>query len=423
MKRRWLAVCLALFFYEPMLSHPDPSSSGPAENDERKMEFGGSLKSEYSLFGARTNSAYYDLQYFGKDRPELLSSYPFTLYLNGDYDTGEIGVHVATATMVSGDSDPAFTIFELYGNFYFSDSVLLQSGKKIMRWGKGYAFNPVAYVSPAKDPEDPEASMEGYPLASFQYSRSFESAAMNNFTLDLVALPAGATASMKTGDAEDTVAAGKLYFLSWDTDVDFMVYFRKNGPFKSGFDFSRNITSGIEVHGEFSRFFDQPRYTIDGGTVRAEDVDGFSYLAGLRWLNEWNVTTIFEFYHDDAGLSKDEFDTYLKYLGNAAAGSASVVQALGVNRTYFTKANLMTDYLYIKISKPEPLDLVDVSISAFSVYNISDMSASLGLLIGYKPVTNLEIVFQPVYFFGSNDSEYGSKPYRYKAIFQAKFSF
>ena len=418
MKRKGVAAYFVLFLLSIAVLFAE-------DGKEDKLELTGSLEQEYSFFGARKDSPIYELQYFGKNKPDILSAYPLTFYLNGDYETREIGVHIKTATMASGDNEPAFSLLELYGNYHFSDSSILQSGKRTLKWGKGYAFNPTAYVSRAKDPEDPEATMEGYPLINYQYSRSLQSEVLNNFALDLVVLPAGATASSKSSDAEYTSAAGKLYFLLWDTDLDFMVYYGKKEPFKYGADLSRNLSSGFEIHGEFSRFQDQSKYTMAGSTLHTEKVNGFSYLAGFRWLNEWNITTIFEYYHYDAGLTKDEFRAYQSFLAQAVMTSTStaVAQAMTMNKAYFSVLNSMKDYLYLKISKPEPFDLVDVSLSAYSIYNIGDGSSSVGFLLSYKPVTNLEVVFEPIVLVGQEDSEFGSKQYQYKMILQAKFAF
>lgn len=42
-----------------------------------------------------------------------------------------------------------------------------------MRWGKGYAWNPVGFVERPKDPNDPELAREGYWMASADYIVNF----------------------------------------------------------------------------------------------------------------------------------------------------------------------------------------------------------------------------------------------------------
>ncbi|MBW2592587.1 MAG: hypothetical protein JRE58_06230, partial [Deltaproteobacteria bacterium] len=55
---------------------------------------------------------------------------------------------------------------EAYVSLQPSPSIALDVGKTVLKWGKGYAWNPVAFFSRPKDLDDPEASMEGYFLAS-----------------------------------------------------------------------------------------------------------------------------------------------------------------------------------------------------------------------------------------------------------------
>jgi len=47
-------------------------------------------------------------------------------------------------------------------------------GKKTLKWGKGYAWNPVAFVDRPKDPDEPEQNLEGFIVASADYIKSFQ---------------------------------------------------------------------------------------------------------------------------------------------------------------------------------------------------------------------------------------------------------
>jgi hypothetical protein len=49
--------------------------------------------------------------------------------------------------------------------------------------------------------------------------------------------------------------AAKLYLLWYDTDLDF-VYLSEGSRTRFGFDFSRNITTNLEIHGEWARVKD-----------------------------------------------------------------------------------------------------------------------------------------------------------------------
>ena len=38
----------------------------------------------------------------------------------------------------------------------------MEAGKRTLRWGKGYAWNPIGFVERPKDPNDPDLAREGY---------------------------------------------------------------------------------------------------------------------------------------------------------------------------------------------------------------------------------------------------------------------
>jgi len=174
----------------------------------------------------------------------------------------------------------------------------------------------------------------------------------------------------------DTAFAGRLYMLLWDTDIDLMTYYDPNDAKSIGFDFSRNVLPLLELHGEAGYFIDKAKYTIAGTATELARFDGFSYLIGLRWLNRWNMTTILEYYHDDAGLTANEF----------------------------------TDYAYFKVSWPEPFNFVDFTPAVFAIYNIADMSALVGISAGYKPFTNFEFNASASIPMGASGTEYGIRP-------------
>jgi hypothetical protein len=99
------------------------------------------------------------------------------------------------------------------------------------------------------------------------------------------------------GELSQTDLAGKAYFLVNDIDVDLMAYNSATVGNHLGFDFSNNILTNLEVHGEFSQFTNAPKATIDQNTLSIQNKDGSSYLLGLRYLDSSDTTVILEYYH------------------------------------------------------------------------------------------------------------------------------
>ncbi len=397
----------------------------PAEPPKEALELSGNLDARYLLVKSRKGSSLYALQYYSRPLSDVLSSYRSDLYVNGDYQTGDVVVHLKTYSRYYGSSQAEFDLHELYGNVSMYGTSFLLLGQKMYNWGKGYAFNPVGYVNPKKDPENPEQAQTGLLSMNYQYTKSFSGKALDNISVDLILAPSANTVNGKVAEVVNTDIAGKMYLLLWNTDIDLMGYHSRVNPRRFGFDFSRNVIPSLEIHGEFSRFAGQPRHFILNDTLQTEDIGGSSYLLGFRWLNRWNITTIGEYYQNAAGLSKAEFERYQEFLDRAVTSGddIEISGALNASRTYFSNPNLMREYLYLKASWQEPFNMLYFTPAVQLLYNLDDQSYSAGLPVSYKPITNLEFVLWPVVFAGGPDTEYGSKQYQAKAEFWARFYF
>ncbi|MFA6506189.1 MAG: hypothetical protein WCT14_08830, partial [Treponemataceae bacterium] len=383
----WAAAALAAFAQEATFEIPPPETTAPA------LELSGNIDVAYSAMFNKSDSPIYRLSVFGKEAATVTSAYPLGMYLNGDYQNPNAGAHVKTRTVYTNDGTVDFSLIEAYGSFKLFDSSLVSVGKRIYAWGKGYAFNAVGYVNPVKNPEDVDALSPGLLALNYSFTKSIQAGPLDNAAVEFFAIPPDLRTAEETLDIRRTSYALRLYMLFWDTDIDLMGYYDPYEAKHIGLDFSRNILSSLELHGEAGYFIDKERYTIVGASAAADRVDGFSYLIGLRWLSSWNMTAILEYYHDDAGLTADEFADYAAYLKNAADANTStaVSQALQTRRNYFSSPRLMKDYAYLKVSMPEPFGLVDFSPAVFAIYNINDMSALVGLSAGFKPFTNFEL--------------------------------
>ena len=131
------------------------------EEPEKKLEWNGNLDVKYSLFNMDQNSALYKLQFF-KNPPSssLFSQYRLEPYLNAEYRTSDLGFVLKTHASYYSDTNSRFDLFEAYASFSPSFNTNLQAGKRVYSWGKGYAFNPVGFVNPVKDPENPELAQQ-----------------------------------------------------------------------------------------------------------------------------------------------------------------------------------------------------------------------------------------------------------------------
>jgi hypothetical protein len=385
----------------------------PEEDEEKEkgLEWSGYLDSRYFVFHTDQSSPLYQLQFFDKDDlSEYWSQYKLELYLDADYQTRDMGFHLKTYSAYYNDSDSSFDLFEAYGNVNLSLSSFIQAGKRRYNWGKGYAFNPVGYVNPFKDPENPELAQAGLLSMNFERIKSFDSEFLKTLTLTAIVIPPDEVLNKRYGEIENTDLAAKLYLLLWDMDIDVMGCYSKINPSHIGFDFATNIRENIEIHGELSHFRDVPRNTIMEGDLVTTKENGYSYLMGLRYLNQWSTTVIGEYYHNAAGLNEAEYGDYIYFI-QSGVDSSTPEKALNYSRTYFKGTNLMRDYLYLKITQPEPFNWLYFTPSIFTIYNLNDNSFLLAVSLSYKPFTNFEVMLWPTLLIGDEGTEFGSRQF------------
>jgi hypothetical protein len=108
--------------------------------------------------------------------------------------------------------DQKTTVYEGFLSIKPSSSLTIDIGKKTLRWGKGYAWNPVAFVDRPKDPDDPELSLEGFIVASADYIKTFQGP-LKTISFTPVLIPVYEHVNSTFGDINNLNFAGKLYFL------------------------------------------------------------------------------------------------------------------------------------------------------------------------------------------------------------------
>jgi hypothetical protein len=390
----------------------DYSFEIPDEKDDRNLEWSGNFDGKYSVLRMQTAAPMYQLQFYGQDDlSKNLSLYRLDLYLNADYQTRDVGFHLKTHGIYYNDSQTEFNLFEAYGNWNRSINSSIKAGKIMYNWGKGYAFNPVGYVNPVKNPENPELAQAGLLSLTHEIVKSFRFNSLKTFALTGVMIPPSDLINNRYGEISNTDIAIKSYFLLWNIDIDLMGYYSRINPMRAGADFSANVRENMEIHGEVSYVNDASKHTINDNVILQTRMNGYSYLFGLRYLNKWNTTLIAEYYHNDAGLTETEYESYIDFIRNSVTGGNPALRqtAMNYSKSYFTGGSLMQNYGYIKISQPEPFNLLYFTPSVFTIVNINDHSFQLALSLSYKPVTNFELILWPTFMFGGDNTEFGSR--------------
>lgn len=376
-----LAAAFATFLTVASMSATAEEFKFDANEFEKKVfEFSGYLEQKEDALKLRSSSPAFKLAYPGEAERTSLLRNTTTLEASGKLNLGSVVGDVRGQSVYSGDSlgQSISTNTLMEGGLRWSadPSLTFDAGKRVQRWGKGYSWNPVGFVERAKDPADPQASRQGYVMASGEWTKSL-SGPISTVGVTGLVVPTNDSMNSDFGEKKDLNPAAKLYLLALDTDIDLMWRGKGARPQSFGFDFSRNLSTALEVHGEWARSLDAPPNTVAASGATSSPLVNFnSYLLGLRFLTESEVTWIAEYYRNGEGYGKPEPGRH---------------------------------YLYLKASVNEPFDWVYGVASLTAMTNLNDRSFQITPEISYTGVSNLELRARLIILGGQPHTEFGEK--------------
>ncbi len=387
-----------------------------SETEKKPYHIGGYAEFNPVFFRLNHEAALYKLGFYNKDEGSNIEEYNFSLQLEGSYEKGITRFFVRTNSDLncsySGWNDKT-DIYEGYFSVKPSSSLNIALGKKSLKWGKGYAWNPAAFIDRPKDPDDPEQSLEGFIVCSADYIKSFDSE-LKILSFTPVVIPVYENINDDFGDINHLNFAAKLYLLLYDTDIDLVFMTVPGRTTRYGIDFSGNISANFEIHGEFAYLEDyQKRYTDENGNIFEQIHDIQNYLLGIRYLTEHDTTFIAEYFHNGAGYTRDEVKDFFSFIDKGYAayiseGNDSLLNKASNIREKYSR-NPMKDYLYIRVSQKEPFDILYFTPSVSCIFNMNDRSFSLSPELLYSGITNLEIRLKAGFIEGREETEYGEK--------------
>jgi len=430
--RLWLALAVLLTISYGMALGEEEYSFDLSEIERKPLHIGGYVEFRPVLFGLDTNSALYKLNLYDRDKENIREEYNFSALLDGSYKKGAIEFH-AIVNMDLRESylgwSEETTLYEGYMSSRPSSTFNFNIGKKTLKWGTGYAWNPVAFLDRPKDPYDPELAREGFVVASADYIKSFDGP-LKTFSFTPVLMPVYDHINDDFGQINHFNFAGKTYFLFYDTDIDLLFLTGGSKTNRYGMDFSRNITSNFEIHGELAFINDyKKRYINSDGTVFNNEYDATSYLLGLRYLTESDTTYIFEFFHDATGLTECQMTDYFSFIDQVydaylVSGDVSLLKrASNVAEGSYNRRNPMRDYLYLRASQKEPFDILYFTPSLTGILNVDDKSFSIGPELLYTGIKNLELRLRTIFLVGDSYTEFGEKQNDYRAELRVRYYF
>jgi len=410
-----------LFFIALLLASAIPAFAEEFTFNEAELEkkfwyLGGYAEARPGLNLLDRDAAQTKLRYYNRNTGDALPDFNGKVLLEGNLEKDWAKLFVQPSldyTNTRLNNDLKLSWYEAWFQAKPDDSFKALLGKKSLRWGKGYAWNPVAFFDRPKNPDDPELSLEGYWLATADYIRSFDGP-LKTIAVTPLLLPQDHDLNHDFGSVDRINWGGKLYLLLYDTDIDLLVRGKGSRDAAYGLDFSRNLTTNFELHGELAWELNVERPVINSaGQQTTEQSDAVSWLLGLRYLTEQDTTWILEFYRNGKGYGRREMDIYYQQVEQAwvnwqQTGATSQLQRLGQNQSY-SRASAMQDYLYLRVSQKEPWDILYFTPALTSIANLRDGSFSVAPELLYTGITNLELRLKGSVLVGSHATEYGEK--------------
>jgi len=406
-----------------------------SEIEKKPYHIAGYVEFRPAIFWLDRDAALYKLRFFNRDEGKTIAEYNGKLQLEGSYEKGIARLFIRAnfdlqySYLGWEHNETKRMIYEGYLSLKPSDSLSFKFGKQTLLWGKGYAFNPVAFVSRPKDPDDPELALEGVITASADYIKSF-SGPLKTFSITPVIFPVYEHINDDFGKINRLNFAGKLYFLFYDTDIDVMAMAGKSRTSRAGIDFSKNITTNLEIHGEFAFINNQRSRVIDSqGNISEKKIDAKSYLLGVRYLTASDTTFILEYYRNGTGFSRLEMKDYFTFIDRGydvflLNGDESLLRkAASVTEGNYGRPNPMHDYLYLRVTQKEPFNILYFTPAITTIMNLNDRSLSVSPELLYTGITNLELRLKAFGLVGGKRTDFGEKPNDFRVELRVRYYF
>lgn len=430
MLARALAVC-ALAIGAAAAHAAEEFTFDAAEFQKKPFELGGYVEAKQQRYILNQDGALYLLNFY-RDPRSHLDQTSLTLKPSGVVRRGAVSLNFRAhleGDWETRDFERLTRFDELYGSYKPEPGFTLDAGKVSLKWGKGYAWNPVAFVERVKDPNDPDLAREGFTMLTADWIRNFEGR-LRTVAITPVVLPANPELNPDFGAGRHVNVAAKLYLLYHNTDIDFMVLGNGSRSRRYGADFSRNVTSNLEIHGELARVEDVQRQvtTASGRTTVTRDAAA-SWLLGTRYLSAHDTTYILEYYRNGPGLTEDEMRGFTQFVDNAYAqflatgNDAALARAANLSRAAYARPNPGRSYIYLRVSQKEPFDILYFTPAVTVIANAADRSTSIVPELLYTGFNNVELRLRAFFLSGDPGAEFGEKQNSRRLELQARLYF
>lgn len=296
------------------------------------------------------------------DVPYTTNSADAALFADMKPESGRWKLHAKLRADASDRAADHLQIGEAYAQYNPAPWLDLTAGRVIEKWGTGYAWNPVAFISPAKNPADPTDRRSAYK-------------GLDLFRADVFVRGTNASFYALRGGG----VAARIYRLIANTDVSLHLLHDSNGT-QQGISVARVFGEALEIHGEAAR-----RHLLIGGQ--------YTFPA--------NVNVIAELYRSGDGLTAAQWRAFSDSVeGALARGDGNAIRAANAQ---FVPLQMARNYGFLRVDWAPADSKNDVELIAIG--NLRDHSSLARATLTRKLLPNLSVYVIETEFFGRRDSE------------------
>ena len=392
----------------PLSTFAEDYSFDIDEYEKKPYDWSGYAELKHEYFNLNQDAALYRLNYFD-DPQSSVNRRSGVVELEGNYHFDRTRFSAAFHSNIqntSSDSEHQSQFYQAYVSHQLSSQWNLEAGKRSLKWGKGYAWNPVAFVERQKDPLDPDLSREGFVLATADFISS-QDGDLHTWAVTPVLIPTTNGLNEDFGKEDKLNFAVKLYLLYRDIDIDFMYLNEGSHPEQIGVDFSTNLSTNFEIHGEWSYISDFKQSVLNVGILQQQTKSINNYLFGLRYLTENDTTFILEYYHNGKGYTREKMSDFYNIAKTVDAATLNQINAIAGSG--YAQPTIMQNYLYLRIFNKDAFDILYFTPGLVLITNLDDDSFSFSPEATYTGADNMEFRFRATVLNGDENTEFGEK--------------
>ncbi len=317
------------------------------------------------------------------------------------------------------DANYEYTLRELYFGHPLGDHVQVTVGRKILKWGTGFAFNPTGVVEPAKDAGDPSDRLnrfQGRPIVALDTY-------WGNHSLTLV-YANELKSEGRIRLASDELAV-KFYSFIKDVDVSLIGHWKEKEKVKFGFNTAYVYGDHLALHSEFiaqvgsnelyHRALDRADHEIFLGdslfTVKYQSSKRLFYelLLGMQYTFDSGLNLMAEYFYDRAGLTSDNWSQWRRFtlfhqkqIRELPPNEASFPEFYNALNT-LSPDGAMRHYGFFRAYLPKR----KFGLELILLGNLVDRSGILIPTFSYSFNSHLNGWLRSSYFEGQENSEFG----------------